>query len=79
VGLEESGRKTFKIETQSTRLEQLNTGYNALASMKKKMMMMLFRILHAPSKKMKHDVFKREDIPLSIVVENTRTGVSTIY
>jgi hypothetical protein len=48
VGLEESGRKTFKIETQSTRLEQLNTGYNALASIKKKMMMMLFRILHAP-------------------------------
>lgn len=46
-GSEESGRKTFKIETQSTKLEQLNTGYNALASIKKKMMMMLFRILHA--------------------------------
>lgn len=43
-------RKKQKIETQSTRLEQLNTGYNVLASIKKKKkMIMFFRILPAPT------------------------------
>ena len=35
MGPEGSGRKTFRIETQSTRSERRNIGYNELDSIKK--------------------------------------------
>jgi hypothetical protein len=57
---EGSERKTFKIETQSTRSERRNIGYNVLDSIKK---MMLVQIAHPG--KMKHDLFKLEDLSIS--------------
>jgi hypothetical protein len=39
--------------------------------------MMLVQIAH--QEKIKHDLFKIEDLSISIVIGNTRAGVTTIY
>ncbi len=62
-GAEGSGRKTFRIETQSTRSERRNIGYNVLESKKK---MMLVQIAHPG--KIEHDLFKLEVLSIPIVM-----------
>jgi hypothetical protein len=68
MGPEGFERKNFKIRTQSTRSERRNIGHSTLASIK------VDAGSNSPPRKIKHDVFKRGDLPLSIAVGIIRAG-----
>jgi hypothetical protein len=65
TGPEGSGTNTFKTETQSTRPERRNIGYNVLESIKKD-----DAGSTSPTHpgKMKHDLFKLEGLSFSNVI-----------
>ncbi len=54
-------QKKLKFETQSTRLERLNGGYNMLVNIKDDDAVVVLNA-PCPPKEMKHDAFKREDL-----------------